>query len=128
MKTHVCNHEECGKTFNSLTRLRTHYNYTHVKAQCPECEKKFSVNFLNKHITNTHHISQKKYWCEKCGKGFVEKWKFEQHEEVEHKGHRFKCRFPGCKSDQEYRDQSNRLAHERKKHGATYSKFLASST
>ena len=121
----MCIHEECGKTFRSRTMRNDHFRKVHVKAECPECHKLFSVNFLNKHITYAHQESKKRFWCEMCGKGYLEKFKFEEHKAIEHKGQRYKCRYPECTSDQEYRDQSNRLAHERKKHGATYTKFLA---
>ena len=122
----MCTEDECGKTFTDIKRFKNH-QMKHKKAECLECHKTVGASFLNLHIANTHHNNQKKYCCEKCGKGFFEKYKLENHEEVEHKGLRFKCRYPECsKSDQEYRNVSNRLTHERRKHGATYSKFLAS--
>ena len=125
VKAHVCTELECGKTFTDLDRLKKHQRKC-IKVECHECHKRVSISFIKKHIANIHHNNQKKYCCQKCGKRFFEKYQMEQHEQVEHEGHRFKCRYPECnKSDQEYRDQSNRVTHERKKHGATYTKFLA---
>ena len=124
VKIHECTEAECGKTFTNLDKLKSHQRKC-IKVECPECHKRVSMDYLNKHITNAHQNNEKKYCCDQCGKAFVDKFRMEQHEQVEHKGHRFKCRYPECdKSDQEYRDQSNRLAHERRKHGATYTKFL----
>ena len=126
LKSYECTEEECEKTFTDIYRLKKHQKKAHIKVKCQECLKTFGVGFINKHIANAHHKNQKNYSCEKCGKGFFEKHKLETHEEVEHKGLRFKCRYPDCdKKSLEYRDVSNRLAHERKKHGTTYSKFLA---
>ena len=126
VKIHVCTEGDCGKTFTLLDKLKSHQRKC-IKVKCHECHKKVSLSFIKKHIANIHRNNQKKYCCQKCGKRFFQKYQMEQHEQVEHEGHRFKCRYPECnKSDQEYRDQSNRVAHERKKHGATYTKFLAS--
>ena len=121
---HKCPDSECDKTFTDTKRLNQHYR-SHVKAECPECQKMMAIKFLKTHIDNIHK-KEKKYWCDKCGKGFVERYKFELHESVEHQGQRYRCRYPECQdSGQQYRDLSNRLAHERKKHGATFSKFIS---
>ena len=127
---------KCADFFANEENLELHLKNQHIdphkeihriresrqKVKCHECDKTVQAGFLQKHMTNAHH---KNYSCKKCGKEFFGKDKLESHEEVEHKEQRFKCRYPECKSDQKYRDRSNRLAHERKKHGTTYPKFLA---
>ena len=125
LETHICPHDGCEKTYSMPWQCNDHYRKSHLKKQCPECGKVFSSNFFRKHMANTHNKLQKDFFCDKCGKAFFEKYLLENHEEVEHKGQRFRCRYPECKSDQEYRDASNRTAHERSKHGDTYNKFLS---
>ena len=55
---------------------------------------------------------------------YNDRYKLDKHILVEHEGIRYTCRFPDCTSKSEYRDESNLYAHERKKHGITYTNFL----
>ena len=65
--------------------------------------------------------SVKKYQCDKCVKAFGFYAQLTEHEKVEHQGLRYFCRYSDCKTkEQEYRDSSNRVAHERKRHGAVF--------
>ena len=125
VKPYVCPYYGCEKTFKSLEYKQIHFTRAHFQKECPECHKMMSWGYLKRHLANAHNKLSKDFSCYKCGKGFYEKFMLEQHEEVEHKGQRFRCRYPECKNDQEYRDASNRTAHERSKHGTTYIKFLA---
>ena len=119
----VCTQEKCNKVFSDVGTLRRHHRETHIRVQCPECLKMFSMQFINNHILLCQK-RQKKFVCDMCGNGFNQKYKFEKHKKM-HEGQRFRCRYPDCKSNQEYKDSSNRIAHERKKHGASYTKFMA---
>ena len=116
-KTYACNQDDCEKTFIAQNRLTKHINNFHVLSTCRFCNKQ--VKRIAEHVKLMH--SEKKYQCDKCAKVFGILWKFVEHEKVEHQGLRYFCRYPGCKTqEQEYRDSSNRIAHERKKHGAPF--------
>ena len=119
----VCTQDNCNKVFSNLGKLSTHHREAHIKVQCPECLKMFSMTHVNNHILLCQK-SQKKFVCDMCGNGFNKKYQFENHKKM-HEGQRFRCRYPDCKSTQEYRDSSNRVAHERKKHGSSYIKIMA---
>ena len=112
----------CGKMYNKYGF--SHHNYkVHKPRTCPICGKvvKILLAHMNRHKTE----ADREYKCEVCGKGFNYQPALEEHGLVDHQGVRYSCRYPDCKSNSpEYRDKSNRDAHERKKHGLPYSKFL----
>ena len=119
-----CNVEGCEKIFYRQGDLRHHHQHLHTSFECPFCHKMFRKQHIRKHIDRIHHNKSTVY-CEKCGKGFIYQSLLDQHEEVDHQGVRYQCRYPDCQfKDQQYRDKSNRGAHERNKHGAQYTKFL----
>ena len=109
-----CNQDECTKTFKGKGPLNAHINKVHVISTCRLCDKQ--VKNLDHHFNLIH--SDKKYQCDKCAKEFAIIANLEEHEKVEHQGLRYFCRYSDCKTrEQEYRDSSNRSAHERKRHG-----------
>lgn len=113
----ACNQDDCEKTFKSKCQLHAHVNKVHVISTCRYCNKQ--VKRLDQHIQTMH--SEKKYQCDKCTGAFGSMAKLLQHEKVEHQGLRYFCRYHDCKTkEQEYRDSSNRSAHERKRHGAPF--------
>ena len=121
-----CPVEGCQKIFYRQGDLNQHHkevHKVHISQECPICHKMFKK--IDLHIDNIHH-NKKKVCCKKCGKGFPYQALLDQHEAVVHKGVRFQCRYPDCQSkDQQYRDKSNRSAHERNKHGSPYTKVLS---
>ena len=114
---YACNQGDCKRTFITQGRLNRHINKAHVLSTCNFCSKQ--VKKLYEHIKNMH--AERKYQCDICAKAFQFPSKLVEHEKVEHQGLRYFCRYPDCKTKgQEYRDSSNRITHERKRHGAPY--------
>ena len=75
------------------------------------------------------HLTEqdRKFRCEQCGKGFIEKFRMRQHIESVHMGVKYKCRYSECEtSDQTYCNSSKRSAHERKRHGRVFSALNSS--
>ena len=112
------------KSFSSQGRLNAHINFVHVVSTCPHCGKQVRARAghgLQSHIESFHKPEAKKYQCDKCTKAFSVAYSLQKHEVVDHQGLRFYCRYPDCKTkSQEYRDSSNRSAHERKRHGGPF--------
>ena len=110
---------ECAKIFPSKGILNVHFNSVHInKTPCPECGKE--VKNMQAHMDSMHSAA-KKYQCDKCPKGYISKNLLSEHDLVDHQGVRFYCRYPDCQTKgQEYRDRSNRGAHERKRHGGNF--------
>ena len=107
---------ECAGIFPNKGRLNAHYNKVHRnKTPCLECGKE--VKNMPVHM-ETKHRASKKYQCDKCPKTFVSSILLTTHDQADHQGVRYYCRYSDCPTKgQEYRDKSNRGAHERKRHG-----------
>ena len=111
--------EFCGKVFRDKIKLATHLrkvNHT-GKTPCTICG--VSVLNMDTHMKTAHvDDSEKRYQCAICGKGFLQKRKFDTHmNAVHYKIKPYKCRY-GC--DIAYGELGNRNAHEKKKHGGLY--------
>ena len=136
----------CGFKADNADKLRWHTKVTHESAMtsCPECGKVLKEAYLRLHIRKVHsaaaceicgvvvknvklhmqgqHMadSDKRFHCKECGKGFMCKVTMENHRMNMHiKAQPYQCRY-GCEN--RYNDTSNRSAHERRRHGAVYSK------
>ena len=85
---------ECGKLFTSLKMLNAHKKAVHEKVPCSECGKLFGVTNIKGHMKSTHTPDdQKKFRCDTCGKGFINKQHFSEHLNI-HTGEKpFKCKF-----------------------------------
>jgi len=101
----------CSTDFQGHLRLKIHRRRSHANSNknCTECGGVFKN--LPKHI-KTMHTSEndKKYQCDKCGKGFVDKTRLASHTISVHTSEkpfacRFKCGF-ACSS------AGNRTKHE----------------
>ena len=115
-----CEDAECDKVFHDKGSRNAHFQRVHVIKECHLCGVK--VKQLKQHNDSVHRSdSEKLFHCDQCGKGFSVKHTLSEHVKVDHEGLRYHCRYSNCdKKDQEYRDSSNRLAHERKRHGGVW--------
>lgn len=80
MKRHELTHtgkkykcHDCPKSFNELTKLRTHQNSKHqgqARYKCDKCSRTFSSKGGIMYHQQTKHNNSYKYRCETCDKGF----------------------------------------------------------
>ena len=113
----ICEKDGNTKQFGSRGLLNKHLREVHSPKTCSICG--LFVKSLQSHLDNIHtDEGNKKFQCEDCGKGFVEKYRLTQHRESIHLGVQFPCRYDKC--ERVYRNQSNRNAHEKKRHGNNF--------
>ena len=113
-----------NKQFSTKTKLINHKSGKHNLRMCKECGIKIAGNRnLRRHIERFH--SNKPFHCDRCGKRFFDNTNLRVHMDSIHLGVVFYCRYPVCdKKLQPYRNDGNRNAHERKRHGQNYNVFL----
>ena len=108
---------DCGKIMGSKIALDSHKRKVHSASACVICGvvvKNIKVHMQEMHMDD----SEKRYHCEDCGKGFMDKQRLTDHRINMHiKSQPHKCRY-GCEN--RYNDKSNRNAHERRRHGEVY--------
>ena len=117
-KTKFSTCEKCGKVMHS-NALKNHLEFCGKdKEPCPKCGVR--VKNIDLHVKKLHvEDDQQKHKCKDCGKGFLRKFEMKNHKMSVHlKLRPYKCRY-GCAFA--YNDSSNRLTHERKKHGKVFS-------
>ena len=122
--------EECGEEFQFKNKQKywNHVSRIHRSKVCNLCgitvtSKKYSDHMKRAHLTE----QDRKFRCEQCGKGFIEKFRMRVHIESVHMGVKYKCRYSECEtSDQTYCNSRNRSAHERKRHGRVFIKLNSS--
>jgi len=112
----------CERTYPSKSSLQTHMNYLHNPdpEECKLCKQVFPCKkYLRRHI-RMKHVVEKKFHCETCGKGFMEKLKLLDHMNS-HTGYK-----PyGCQHcDKSYVNKSNLLAHMKSIHPAHHPRVL----
>ena len=111
----------CDLLYTDKLLLQRHNSKVHKPKICPNCGK--TVNNLPLHLKHHQSEESRQYHCDTCGKGFINRSRLKAHLQL-HSGVLFKCRYPSCvKNNPEYKDPSNRDAHERKKHGLIFSKL-----
>ena len=113
---YVC--ELCSQEYTGKLKLMVHIRRFHAeKKPCPWCGKMVKSMWLHKKNMHTDNID-KKYQCEKCGKGFIEKGKLEIHVTSAHvKNRPYACRYKcGAASN----EKGNRKKHEISKHGQVW--------
>ena len=104
----------CSKDFQGHLKLKIHRQRLHSKSkECKVCGGNFR-NLL-KHTRTMHTTDgEKKYQCDECGKGFVDKTRLRSHIISLHKHEKpFACRFMcgfSCSSS------GNRTKHENARH------------
>ena len=108
---------ECGKIMGSKIAVDSHKRKVHSASACIICGvviKNMKIHMQEMHIDD----SEKRYQCQDCGKGFMDKQRLTDHRMNMHiKSQPHKCRY-GCEN--RYNDKSNRNAHERRRHGEVY--------
>jgi len=113
----ISNCDKCGKDFEGPYRLQDHIRSVHRPKPCPICGTMFQNLRLHMHTVHREE-KDKKYVCDICGKGFLQKDKLNGHNMSVHiKARPFNCRY-GCSFS--YNDYRNRNAHEKKKHGGLF--------
>ena len=110
---HIC--EICCKEFTGRLKMMIHKRRFHAqKKPCPLCGSIVKSLWLHKKNMHTDDAT-KKYQCEICAKGFIEKGKLEIHMTSVHvKNRPYVCRYNcGVASN----EKGNRKKHEISKHG-----------
>lgn len=79
-----CFHENCSKSFNNKTALKSHQNSCHNPNRetfwCEMCGKELkSKNSLKEHITNTHGEDRSKIECVLCGHFIKNEYAMKKH-------------------------------------------------
>jgi len=126
LKVHIDRHhdtnpvecDECGEMQINKYNLTKHKTRNHTKHTCTICGAE--VKKIREHMKQQHlDEASLRFKCEYCNKGFVWKALMEKHRMNVHiRAQPHKCRY-GC--DNAYNDASNRAAHERRVHGASFS-------
>ncbi|XP_069673061.1 zinc finger protein 260-like isoform X14 [Periplaneta americana] len=117
--THLCH--TCGRTFNTLSKLRSHEKRVHQdcpskqvidkKQICEVCGKEFQfTKYLKKHMLKH---GEKNFVCETCGKRFETKYMLKMHQECHSEIRPYVCEI--CRSS--YKRHRNLLSHEQEVHG-----------
>ncbi|XP_021931557.1 zinc finger protein OZF-like [Zootermopsis nevadensis] len=117
--THLCH--TCGKTYNTLSKLRIHEQRVHQdsaskqvsdkKQICGVCGKEFQfTKYLRKHMLKH---GKKNFVCETCGKLFETKYMLKMHQESHSEVRPYTCKI--CRSS--YKRNRNLLSHEQEVHG-----------
>ena len=81
-------------TFKTTDSLKRHVEWVHVKVPCSECGIMIGRRKMPRHMNSKHtSIYDRKFKCDICGKGFNDKAKLSDHNNV-HTGEKpFKCKF-----------------------------------
>ena len=79
---------------------------------CPECNEYFKKSNMARHMRKVHtKDSEKKYQCDKCKKGFIEKNKFSEHMISYHTDEKpYSCRYT-CGHATNDRSNRNMVSH-----------------
>ena len=90
----LCKCELCDQTFKSLAELYQHKGKVHFKTQCPNCGLMVSNNNLKYHILQKHTPdNEKPHQCHQCGKGFVQRYLFDDHMNIHTGDKPHKCKY-----------------------------------
>lgn len=96
----ICTYAGCGKIFTTgvkplLSHIRI-VHFDHQPFQCPECPKKFDLQFrLNDHM-KLRHTDEENFLCDKCDARFNNRAKLTVHKKNKHdEGTTYVCTFCG---------------------------------
>ena len=108
---HAC--DLCGKEIKGLHKFNLHKKLFHKQLEpCPHCGK--MVKRMTQHLKTKHlDNEEKKYQCQTCGKGFVRKHKFQNHERTHSKIKPFLCRVGNEDCGHRSSLSGNRNKHEK---------------
>ena len=83
IKTQMCAHPGCGKSYFSSADLAKHARiHDKIEWNCSKCKYKT----FDKHLLKSHqrvHEQIMKYTCQKCGKGFVYHTQWSRHRKTD---------------------------------------------
>jgi len=118
--------DECDKTFMREKNLAKHKALQHSECDilCSQCAKVFkNSRNLRLHYKVVHESERLPFECDVCKKRFIGRNKLAQHKiNVHVKSRPHSCRYKEC--GKAYNDTSNRNCHERRSHGATFTKSM----
>jgi len=117
-QTHVC--DICSTDFNGLIKLQVHRRRFHSESiACLECDEYFKRSNMSRHMLKAHtKDNEKKYQCDKCGRGFIDITRYSVHMISAHTNEKpFACRY-SC--GHATNDPTNRNKHEKEKHGRKF--------
>ena len=102
----------CNEQIQGYRRLKLHQRRAHREPkECKECNKTFRDLHRHKKIVHTDD-KDKKYQCQICDKGFVEKTKLNDHIVIHNDARPFQCKFCQFSS----KTKHNRDLHENQVH------------
>ena len=91
-ETQIC--EICSREYPSLIHLTAHRKKVHEKIPCTQCGKLFAAKVMNRHIQSAHTPDdQKKFRCDTCGKGFIDKQRLSEHNNIHTGAKPYVCKY-----------------------------------
>ena len=71
-RKHACNFTNCNRRFKNKGDLNRHLKeHSSTWMTCPDCPEYKTKQKRNFELHRLKHSQIEKYWCERCGKGFV---------------------------------------------------------
>ena len=91
-ETQIC--EICSREYPSHIHLTAHRKKVHEKIPCTQCGKLFAAKVMNRHIQSAHTPDdQKKFRCDTCGKGFIDKQRLSEHNNIHTGAKPYVCKY-----------------------------------
>ena len=91
-ETQIC--DICSREYPSLIHLTAHRKKVHEKVPCTQCGKLFAAKVMNRHIQSAHTPDdQKKFRCDTCGKGFIDKQRLSEHNNIHTGAKPYVCKY-----------------------------------
>jgi KRAB domain-containing zinc finger protein len=96
------NCDRCAGTFLSQDEFVCHQFLGCRETQvpyCAKCDKTFATKTkLKQHDTQAHVEKPKRFVCDICGRGYIDKAHYAKHKASHGTERNFKCPYPGCKA------------------------------